>query len=107
MLRKLLIASCVVNLLLLGPPNSSSPRFTLDDISSITMSEKARRRTSNSSTVTLLRNVILPVLLKAVIKSPTLKSPSSLVPDEYTRPGNSENCSYSTLVLPPFCGSAL
>ena len=102
-----LIANCVVKRASLGPPISSSPKFTSVEISSIATSLKLSFKASSSSTCTLFLNVMLPVLLNAVIKSPTLKSPSSFVPDEYTRPGSSSYCSNSPRVLPPFCGKAL
>ena len=76
------IANCVVSRLLLAPPGSLSPNPTSSLIKSITMLPTARRSASNCATDTLLVKLTLPVLFSALIKSPTLKSPSSLVPEE-------------------------
>ena len=68
--------------MLLAPPGSLSPRPGSSLIKSITISPTAKRSASNCATETLLVKLTLPVLFSALIKSPTLKSPSSLVPDE-------------------------
>ena len=75
------IASCVDNLVFVAPYGSLSPNPTSDDIPVIVISERLSFRADSSLTVTLLANTMLPVLLYAVIKSPTVKSPSSLVPE--------------------------
>ena len=80
--KKLLAAFCVIKRVSDAPPGSLSPSPGSTDIASITTSETASFSAESSPTVTVFLNVMLPVLFSATIKSPTLKSPSSLVPEE-------------------------
>ena len=63
-------------------------------------------KNSTSEIVTVPVKVIAPVLFSILANVPTLKSPSSSVPETYTRPYSSETCSYASILVPPFSGSA-
>ena len=106
--KKLLIANCVINLELLGPPISLSPNSISPEIALTTIPElRLRLNESSSPILTLFLKSMLPVLLYARTKFPTLKSPISFVPELYTLPGIVLTCSKYSSVNPPFCGNAL
>jgi len=65
----------------------------VENSSTATPPESDSRIESKLPIETVLLKMMLPVLLNAVMKSPILKSPSSLVPEEKTRPPPSATCS--------------
>ena len=91
--RKVLTASCVETLEFFDPPVSLSPSPGSIENSLITVPpERLKLRLSRVPIETLLLKTMLPVLLYAVIKLPTEKSPSSFVPEENTLPPPSCTC---------------